>query len=95
MLYYGCKDLGLLCWKLKTLVVVVLIFFKNNGLCGRLADSNYFYTEEFCTVHESLTMHKFSCTCSVVSMHNICTVATVHTICEGLSDQTKIYFFCC
>ena len=27
-------------------VVVVFIFLKHNGLFGRLADSNYFYTEE-------------------------------------------------
>ena len=27
-------------------VVVVRIFIKYNGLCGILADSNYFYTEE-------------------------------------------------
>ena len=39
MLHYGCKDSGLV-------VVVVFIFLKHNGLCGRLEDSNYFYTEE-------------------------------------------------
>ena len=27
-------------------VVVVFIFLKHSGLCGRLADSNYFYAEE-------------------------------------------------
>ena len=27
-------------------VVVDFIFLEHNGLCGRLADSNYFYTEE-------------------------------------------------
>ena len=27
-------------------VVVVSVFLKHSGLCGRLADSNYFYTEE-------------------------------------------------
>ena len=31
------------------LVVVVFIFLKHNGLCERLADSNYFYTEESIT----------------------------------------------
>ena len=30
-------------------VVVVLIFFKHNGLCERLADSDYFYTEKSIT----------------------------------------------
>ena len=29
-----------------TVVGVVFIFLKHNGLCGILADSNYFYTEE-------------------------------------------------
>ena len=39
MLYYGCKDLGLLCWKLK----MCFYFLKaDNGLCRTLADSNYF-----------------------------------------------------
>ena len=41
-----------------TVVLVVLVFIKYNSLCGRLADSNYFYTEESipCTnfrVHEA------------------------------------------
>ena len=45
-------------------VVVVLIFVKhNNGLSGKLADSNYFYTEEsiLCTnFRERVT--QFACT---------------------------------
>ena len=28
------------------MVVIVFIFLKHSGLFGRLADSNYFYTEE-------------------------------------------------
>ena len=27
-------------------VMIVFIFVKHNGLCGRFADSNYFYSEE-------------------------------------------------
>ena len=33
----------------KNAVVVVPIFLKHHGLGGRLADSNYFYTEESIT----------------------------------------------
>ena len=46
-----------------TVLVVVFIFLKHNSLCGRLVDSDYFYTEEsiqctnFC-VHITL----FACT---------------------------------
>ena len=61
MLYYGCKDLGLHCWKLNK-VVVAVIFLKHNGLCVRLADSNYFYTEESipctCTLHKGLVTYE-------------------------------------
>ena len=32
--------------EIKNAAVVVLIFLKRNGLCGRLANQNYFYTEE-------------------------------------------------
>ena len=47
LLHYGCKESGLLCWKFKNPVVVVLvIFLKHNGLCGRLVDSNYFHVDE-------------------------------------------------
>ena len=47
MLYYSCNDSRLLMLEIKkAVVVVVLIFLKYNGLCGRLTDSNYFYTEE-------------------------------------------------
>ena len=28
-------------------VVVFIVFLKHNGLCGRLSDWNYFYTEEW------------------------------------------------
>ena len=54
----GAKDCGLnaVLWlqgfrttmlEIKNAVlVVVFIFFKHNGLYGRLADSNYFYTKE-------------------------------------------------
>ena len=44
-------------------VEVVFIFVKHNGLCGRLADSNYFYSEESipCTnFHLYITL--FACT---------------------------------
>ena len=37
-------------------VVVVFISLKHNGLCRRLADSNYFYTEKS-ILHEFLCMH--------------------------------------
>ena len=50
MLYYGCKDLKVL-FEIKNSVVVVVIFLKHNGLCGRLVDSNYFYTEESIAKH--------------------------------------------
>ena len=53
MLCYGCKDSELLCSKLKiTDAVVIFIFLEYNDLCGRMADSNYFYTEESiqCTI---------------------------------------------
>ena len=53
-----------------TVVVVVLIFLKYNGLHGRLADSN--------------TMHKFLNMCTAVRVHVACIVVTIHAICEGL-----------
>ena len=46
MLYYDCKDSGLLVLGIENPAVVVFIFLKNNGLCGRLTDSNYFYTNQ-------------------------------------------------
>ena len=59
-------------------VVVVFIILKHNGLCGRQADSNYFYTKESIA---STTFHvhimSFACTLRAV--------VTVHAICEGLS----------
>ena len=42
MVYYGTTLLEIK----NTVVVVAFIFLKHNGLCGRLPDSNYFYTEE-------------------------------------------------
>ena len=39
-------------------VVVVIIFLKHNGLCGKLADSNYFYTEEsLSSMRNAVTVH--------------------------------------
>ena len=72
MLYYGCKDLELMCWKIKMLVVVVvLIFLKQNGLCGRLADSNYFYTKELITcTNFCVCQMLFVCTLSAHA-HNL------------------------
>ena len=64
MLCYGFKDSEVLCWRLKiTDVVVVFIFLERNGLCGRMADSNYFYTEE------PIPLHKFLCTRNAVCVH--------------------------
>ena len=36
-------------------VVVVFIFLKHNGLCERLADLNYFYTEEL--IHAQILVY--------------------------------------
>ena len=30
----------------KAVVVVILIFLNHDGVCGRLADSNYFYRDK-------------------------------------------------
>ena len=57
--------------------VVVLIFLKHNGLCGRLADSNYFYTG-------INNVHQFSCKRIPVCVHVTCTVVTVQANCEDL-----------
>ena len=39
-------------------VVVVLTFLKHNGLCGKLADSNYFYKEESLSfMRNAVTVH--------------------------------------
>ena len=47
MLYYGCQDSGTIVFEIEnSVIVVVLIFLKHRGLCGRLADSNFFYTED-------------------------------------------------
>ena len=81
MLYYSCKNSGVLCWKLKTLRYWLLfVFLKHNGLCGRFADSNYFYTG-------INIMHEFSCTRNDVCVHVRCTVVTMYAICEGLLGQ--------
>ena len=41
MVYYGHKNSGLLFWKIKNAVVlVVLIFLKHNGLCGQAISSS-------------------------------------------------------
>ena len=53
-----------------TVVVVVIIFLKYNGLRGRLVDSN--------------TMHEFSSMCTAVRVQVMCIVVTMHAICEGL-----------
>ena len=59
-------------------VVVVLIFLKHNGLCGRLAYSSYFYTEE------SMTCTNFCASATpFASFH-------VHAICEGLYNKLQI-----
>ena len=64
-------------------VVAVFIFSKHNGLCGRLADSNFFYTR-------TNTVHKFLCMHNVICVHIICTPVTIHAICEDLiSDYAK------
>ena len=67
-----------------TVVVVVFIFLKHNGQCGRLANSNYFYTKESIP-----SVHELICTRNAVCVHVTCTVVVVHTICGGLStDET-------
>ena len=49
-------------------VVVAFIFLTHNGLCGRLADSNYFYTEESIPCTNFLVQVKpFVCTLHVRS----------------------------
>ena len=47
------KDSGLLYVIKNAAVVVVFMFLKHNGLFGRLADSNHFYTEESFACTES------------------------------------------
>ena len=62
----------------RAVVVVVFIFSKHSGLCRRLTDSNYFYTE-------INTVHELSCTQNAVCFHVTGTVVTVHSICQGLN----------
>ena len=49
-------------------VEVVFTFLKHNGLCGRLADSNYFYREDS-TLCTNFRIHKmpFACTLCIRS----------------------------
>ena len=65
--------------EIKNAVVVVLIFLKHNGLCGRLAESNHFYTEEskICT---NLRVRTTLFELSARYVHG----RNVHAICEGL-----------
>ena len=62
MVYHGCKNSRIMCWKLKHCDIRCSYFLKHNGLCWRLADSNYFYTG-------INTAHKFSCMSNAVCMH--------------------------
>ena len=57
--------------------MVVFAFVKHNGLCGRVTDSNYFYTEE------SIMCTNFQVRVTVCS-HVTRMVVTVHVIYEGL-----------
>ena len=85
-MYYDCKGSGLLCWKSKMLWL--FLFLKNhNCLCGRLADSNYFYTEES-TPCINFFLHIMLCCVPIT-----CTVVTVHAICEGLRNHGFICEF--
>ena len=83
MVYHGCKESRLMCWKLKHCDICCSYFLKHNGLCWRLADSNYFYTG-------INTAHKFSCMSNAVCMHVMYTVVTVDTVCEGLLCIIKL-----
>ena len=58
-----------------TVVVVVFIFLKHNGLCGKLADSNNHYTKEL------IPCSNF---CVQVTMF-VCTLR-----CEGLLKDGKL-----
>ena len=57
--------------EIRNVVIFVLIFLKYNGLCGRLTDSDYFYTKESipCT-NFRVRLTPFAC--------------TLRAICEGL-----------
>ena len=70
MLHYDCKDLGLLCWNLKTTVVkVVLVSLKHNRFCEQAISSS-----QLCS--QSILCTNF---CAHVTQW------TVHAICEGLN----------
>ena len=86
MLYYDCQDSGTIVFEIEnSVIVVVLIFLKHRGLCGKLADSNFFLHRGFNIVHG------FSCTRNAVCVHVICTNVTVNTICEGLYVSHKMF----
>ena len=84
-------------------VVVVFIFLKHNGLCGRLVDSNYFYKEEsmpctnFC-VHITLFVLtlQFVKACILlvflkcpVYMHQVVTISSSKKYCSWL-----VFYIC-
>ena len=60
-----------------SVIVAALVFLKHKGLCGWLADSNYFY-------RGINAMHKFLCMCKAICMHITYMVETVQVIGEGL-----------
>ena len=61
MLYYGCKDSGLLSWKLKMLWQWWFFFFlKHNGLCGQLIARTNFRA---CVMPFARTLHAHSQPC--------------------------------
>ena len=64
-------------------VVVAFIFVQYNDLCGRFADSNYFYTGID-------NVHEFSCTSNAIWVHATCTIVTVHEIWESLLMDHKV-----
>ena len=66
----------------KNAVVVVLIFLKHNGLCGRLPDSNCFYTEELIP-------------CKNFRVRITCTVVIVLAIYEDLQRFGAFLKLCC
>ena len=69
-----------------TVVVVVFIFLKHNGLYVRLEDLNYFYR------HESILCTNFLIRSNAVWVHVTCTFVSVHAICEGLlASSLKFY----
>ena len=71
-----------------TVVVLIFIFLKDNGLCGRLADSNYCYRKQ---TRNQYRARIFSCMCNAVCVYVTCTVVTLHAICEGLFVNSCFY----